>query len=79
MQGRPIPGLPKLNPNRVVCFYTFILRYNLIRVAQVHATQSIEVVKPLPLVSGEGWLWKTRYTGVAENSEHILHFPVERT
>ncbi|KJA23851.1 hypothetical protein HYPSUDRAFT_560046 [Hypholoma sublateritium FD-334 SS-4] len=55
MQGRPIPGLPKLNPNRIV-----------------HATQSIEVVKPLPLVSGEGWLWKTRYTGVAENKSGII-------
>jgi len=34
----------------------------------VHATQSIEVIKPLPLVSGDGWTWKTRYTGVVENS-----------
>lgn len=34
----------------------------------MHATQSIEVIKPLPLVSGEGWTWKTRYTGVVENS-----------
>ena len=34
----------------------------------MHATQSIEVIKPLPLVSGDGWTWKTRYTGVVENS-----------
>jgi hypothetical protein len=45
VKGRPIPGMPPLNPNRVV-----------------HATQSIEIIKPLPLVSGEGWSWKTRYT-----------------
>ena len=45
----------------------------------MHATQSIEVVKPLPLVSGEGWLWKTRYTGIAENSERIFNFSLERT
>lgn len=34
----------------------------------MHATQSIEIIKPLPLVSGDGWTWKTRYTGVVENS-----------
>ena len=34
----------------------------------VHATQSIEVLKPLPLVSGDGWVWRSRYTGVQENS-----------
>lgn len=34
----------------------------------VHATQSVEILKPLPLVSGEGWTWKSRYTGVVENS-----------
>ncbi len=45
----------------------------------MHATQSIEVIKPLPLVSGDGWLWKTRYTGIAENSEHIFNFPSDKT
>ncbi|KAH9474604.1 putative dehydratase NIT22 [Psilocybe cubensis] len=55
IKGRPIPGMPTLNPNRVV-----------------HATQSIEIVKPLPLVSGEGWTWKTRYTGVVENKSGII-------
>ena len=39
---------------------------------QVHATQSIEIVKKLPLVSGEGWTWKSRYTGVVENSTSRL-------
>ncbi|CAA7266235.1 unnamed protein product [Cyclocybe aegerita] len=38
----------------------------------VHATQSIEIIKPLPLVSGEGWKWKTRYTGVVENKSGII-------
>lgn len=55
VKGRPIPGLPPLNPNRVV-----------------HATQSIEIIKPLPLVSGDGWTWKTRYTGVVENKSGII-------
>ena len=35
----------------------------------MHATQSIEILKPLPVVSGVGWKWKNRFTGVAENSE----------
>lgn len=35
----------------------------------VHATQSIEVIKTLPLISGPGWKWKSRYTGVVENSK----------
>jgi peroxisomal enoyl-CoA hydratase 2 len=55
VKGRPIPGLPPLNPKRVV-----------------HATQSIEIIKPLPLVSGDGWTWKTRYTGVVENKSGII-------
>lgn len=37
----------------------------------VHATQSIEVLKPLPLVSGDGWVWRSRYTGAQENSEYL--------
>ncbi|EEB88692.1 hypothetical protein MPER_13326, partial [Moniliophthora perniciosa FA553] len=48
--GVKLPGVPKLDPNRIV-----------------HGTQSIEILKPLPLVSGEGWKWKTRYTAVNEN------------
>ncbi|KAF4613344.1 hypothetical protein D9613_011021 [Agrocybe pediades] len=55
VKGRPIPGMPPLNPNRVV-----------------HATQSIEILKKLPLVSGEGWTWKTQYTGVVENKSGII-------
>jgi len=54
VKGRPIPGLPTLDPNRVV-----------------HGTQSIEIVKQLPVASGEGWKWTSRYTGVVENSECI--------
>ncbi|KAF9531041.1 peroxisomal dehydratase [Crepidotus variabilis] len=38
----------------------------------VHATQSIEILKPIPTVSGEGWKWKSRYTGVAENKSGII-------
>jgi hypothetical protein len=39
-------------------------------VYQVHATQSIEILKDLPAVSGPGWKFKTRYTGVVENSAY---------
>lgn len=35
---------------------------------QVHGTQSIQIIKDIPLVSGPGWTWKSRYTGVNENS-----------
>jgi len=38
----------------------------------VHATQSIEILKELPLVSGPGWTWKTRYTGIVENKSGII-------
>jgi len=38
----------------------------------VHATQSIEILKELPLVSGPGWKWTTRYTGVSENKRGIV-------
>ncbi|KAJ7448274.1 peroxisomal dehydratase [Mycena galericulata] len=38
----------------------------------VHGSQSIEVLKDLPLVSGPGWTWKTRYTGVSENKSGIV-------
>jgi len=61
MKVRSVPGLPPLNPNRVV-----------------HATQSIEIIKPLPLVSGEGWTWKSRYTGVVENKTGLI-LTVENT
>ncbi|TEB32619.1 peroxisomal dehydratase [Coprinellus micaceus] len=57
LKGKPVEGLPKFDPNRVV-----------------HATQSIEILKSLPTVSGEGWLWKGRYTGVSENKTGIILF-----
>ncbi|KAJ6457780.1 peroxisomal dehydratase [Mycena vitilis] len=38
----------------------------------VHGTQSIEVLKDLPLVSGPGWTWTTKYTGVVENKSGII-------
>ncbi|KAF6751706.1 peroxisomal dehydratase [Ephemerocybe angulata] len=55
LKGRPVEGMPNLDPNRVV-----------------HATQSVEIIKPLPLVSGEGWTWKSRYTGVVENKSGLI-------
>ncbi|KAJ6625130.1 peroxisomal dehydratase [Mycena sp. CBHHK59/15] len=38
----------------------------------VHATQSIQILKDLPLVSGPGWTWTTKYTGVVENKSGII-------
>jgi len=35
---------------------------------QVHASQSIEILKELPLVSGEGWKLTTQISGITENS-----------
>ncbi|KXN88431.1 Peroxisomal multifunctional enzyme type 2 [Leucoagaricus sp. SymC.cos] len=55
VKGRPIPGMPPLDPKRVV-----------------HATQSIQIIKDIPLVSGPGWTWKTRYTGINENKSGIV-------
>ncbi|KAJ7178185.1 peroxisomal dehydratase [Mycena filopes] len=55
MMGSPIPGMPKLDPNRVV-----------------HGTQSIEIIRDLPLVSGPGWTMTTKYTGVVENKSGII-------
>lgn len=55
MKHDTVPGLPYLDPNRIV-----------------HVTQSIEVLKNLPLVSGPGWKWRTRYTGVVENKTGII-------
>ena len=34
----------------------------------LHATESIEILKPLPLVSGPGWLLKKRWISIRENS-----------
>lgn len=38
----------------------------------VHASQTIEVLKPLPLVSGPGWRIKKRLAAVRENSGSLL-------
>jgi len=38
----------------------------------VHGSQSIEIIKPLPLDSGEGWKLTTRITGVSENKSGII-------
>jgi len=55
IKSQPPPGLPPINPNRIV-----------------HATQSIEILKNLPPVSGEGWRLTSRYTGVSENKSGII-------
>ncbi|KAH8827147.1 HotDog domain-containing protein [Flagelloscypha sp. PMI_526] len=38
----------------------------------VHASQSIEILKDLPLVSGSGWKYTTRYVAVAQNKSGII-------
>ncbi|KAE9404589.1 peroxisomal dehydratase [Gymnopus androsaceus JB14] len=38
----------------------------------VHGSQSIEILKPLPLTSGPGWKWKSRYTGISENKSGVV-------
>ncbi|KAI0943066.1 hypothetical protein AcV7_002310 [Taiwanofungus camphoratus] len=53
--GKEIPGLPKLDPNRVV-----------------HGTQTIEILKPLPPVSGPGWKLKKRIVAVSENKTGLI-------
>ncbi|KAJ8495380.1 hypothetical protein ONZ45_g12892 [Pleurotus djamor] len=53
--SKPLPGMPPLDPNRMV-----------------HGTQHIEILRPLPLVSGPGWKLKSRYTGITENKSGII-------
>jgi hypothetical protein len=43
---------------------------------KVHGSQSIEILKDLPLASGDGWTWTTKYTGVVENSERCPSYSV---
>ncbi|GJE93154.1 peroxisomal dehydratase [Phanerochaete sordida] len=38
----------------------------------VHGTQSIEILKPIPEVSGPGWKLKKRIVGVSENKSGIV-------
>ena len=38
----------------------------------VHASQTIEILKPLPLVSGPGWRIKKRLAAIRENSAFFL-------
>ncbi|OCH94644.1 peroxisomal dehydratase [Obba rivulosa] len=38
----------------------------------VHATQSIEILKPLPAISGNGWKLKNRVVGISENKSGII-------
>lgn len=67
-----VPGLPKMNPDRIVRIHraveSEILVSRPLSVLQVHGSQSIEVLKPLPQTSGPGWKMKRRIVGVNENS-----------
>ncbi|KAF8206748.1 peroxisomal dehydratase [Mycena galopus ATCC 62051] len=38
----------------------------------VHGSQSIEILKDLPLVSGPGWTLTFKYTGIVENKSGII-------
>jgi hypothetical protein len=44
----------------------------------VHASQTIEVLKPLPLVSGPGWKLKKRLTSIRENSSCHPTYSISR-
>lgn len=46
--------------------------------AQVFASQYIEILKPLPLESGEGWTLKKRCVGAHENSASAQTLPLRR-
>lgn len=71
--GKQVPGLPKLNPDRVVSYTTrAVLWYPCSFEMQVHGSQSIEILKPLPAVSGSGWKLRKRTTGVTENKTGLL-------
>ncbi|KAI0260062.1 peroxisomal dehydratase [Gloeopeniophorella convolvens] len=38
----------------------------------LHASESIEILKPLPLVSGPGWLFKKRIVAIRENKSGVI-------
>ncbi|KAJ7291515.1 peroxisomal dehydratase [Mycena rebaudengoi] len=38
----------------------------------VHGTQSIQILKDLPLESGPGWTWTSKFTGAVENKSGII-------
>ncbi|KAF7343266.1 putative enoyl-CoA hydratase 2 [Mycena venus] len=38
----------------------------------MHGSQSIEILKDLPVASGPGWTWTTKYTGIVENKKGII-------
>ena len=61
-----------MDPRRVVSVYSFsviALRHDL---QKVHGTQSIEILKDLPPVSGKGWTLTRRISGVNENSTFLV-------
>ena len=76
--GKHAPGLPKFDPNRGVCTYVFLLFPRALLTytcpLQVHGSQSIEILKPFPAVSGPGWKIKKRVVGVSENSTSFTLF-----
>ena len=39
---------------------------------QVHGSQFVDIIRPLPAVSGPGWKIKKRIIAISENSEFIL-------
>jgi hypothetical protein len=67
-----VPGLPEFDPNRGVS-RTSCDRYSLLTTGtQVHGSQSIEILKVIPAVSGDGWKLTSRICGVHENSTSFL-------
>ena len=65
-----VQGLPKFDPNRGVSSRsTSSLPWVDATCVQVHALQTIEIIKPIPEVSGPGWKLTKRIVGISENSE----------
>jgi peroxisomal enoyl-CoA hydratase 2 len=71
-------GLAAGNEDSIAAFTESINRSNYIKGLPyfnpsrlIHAAQSIEVLKPLPLVSGPGWLLKKRLISLRENSTFV--------
>lgn len=78
--GKAASGLPKFDPNRGVRVRRMTRLGMQASVtdssaAQVHGSQSIEILKPLPAVSGDGWKLKKRIVAVSENSTRFLLLP----
>lgn len=81
--GGRAPGLPDADPNKgLVRLSACSLRVfrRLIDLPQQHAEQSIEIIKSIPAVSGEGWMLSKKVVGIKDTgrlarSTRVCRFP----